>query len=104
MGVQTGEGDWEIRPLLADSPECRQGKAQGGVHRDGHDHGLCPGHMVRIERLDGEVARARLVAGAAQQPGPCGKAERLVAELVGREDEDPHLRHRNSSMTMRSAR
>ena len=62
------------------------------MHRHGQRHEVGRAHALLVERLDGEVDRVHAVAARAQRGGGRGEAERLVALLVGREQQDAGAR------------
>ena len=64
----------------------------GGVHRHREPDRLRPLHGVGIPRLHAEVQAPQLVPGAAQRGGRRSDVQRLVAQLVGGDQQDAHAR------------
>ncbi len=65
-------------------------EAHGRVHRHREGDGLGPLQGLEIPGLDRQVEAAEVVAHSPQQGGGRGHVQRLVAELVGRDQENPH--------------
>ena len=64
--------------------------AHGGVHRHGEADGVRPVQCVGIPGLHAQVQAADLVPGAPQRGGRRRDVQRLVAQLVGRDQQDTH--------------
>ena len=78
----------------ADALDQRDAEPERGVHR--HGDGDEPGarHLVGVERLDGDVHDGRRVAARLEERRRPRDGERLVAQLVARDQEDrPGLPH-----------
>ena len=88
--VEPVAGDRHRGAELADALGYREPEAGGRVHRHREGDQV---HSLEIDLrgLDGEVQGGDLVPGGAQHGGGAGDPERLVAELVGRDQEDSDL-------------
>ncbi len=75
------------RPEALDYPES---KPCGGVHGHGHHGRIRPPDRLLGPAALGEIDTARLVAGFLEGGGWPGYPERLMAELVGGKQKDPH--------------
>ena len=89
--VETVAGKRQSRLLRPQAPDDSESQPRGGVHRDGHHSSLRPHDcFVRPTGL-GEIDAAGLVAGGLEGSGRSGYPERLMAELVGGKEKDPHV-------------
>ncbi len=88
--VQPVEADREIGSAAAHPCCTLDGEAHRSVHRHREGNGLSPIRRPAIEWLDGEVEGADVVACSAKSAGGDGDVERLMAELIGGDDQDSH--------------
>ena len=89
-GIEPVEADRHPGVLPAHSARSAERQAHGGMHRHREANRLCPLQGAWIPRLDTEIQAADLVAGAAQRGRRRGDVQRLVAQLVGRDQKDTH--------------
>ena len=91
-GIEPVEADRQPGVLAAHSARSAERQAHGGVHRHREADRLGPLQGGGVPRLHAEVQAADLVPGAAQRGRRRRDVQRLVAQLVGGDQQDAHGR------------
>ena len=89
-GIEPVEADRQPRTLAAHSAAGAEREAHGGVHRNREADRLGPLQRTRIPRLHAQIQAADLMPSTAQRGRRRSDVQRLVAQLVGRDQKDPH--------------
>jgi hypothetical protein len=89
-GVEPVEADRQPGMLASRSAAGAERQAHGSVHRHREADRLGPLQGAGVPRLHAEIQAADLVPGAAQRRRWGSDVQRLVAQLVGRDQKDTH--------------
>ena len=89
-GIEPVEADRQPGVLAAHSAAGAERQAHGGVHRHREADRLRPLQGAGVPRLHAEIQAADLVPGAAQRGRRRRDVQRLVTQLVGRDQQDAH--------------
>ena len=89
-GIEPVEADRQPGVLAAYSPAGAERQAHGGVHGHREADRLRPLQGAVVPRLHAEIQAADLVPAAAQRGRRRGDMQRLMAQLVGRDQQDTH--------------
>ena len=88
--VEPVEAEMRLRVERPDPGRGGHGETRGGVHRNVERDEARPSHRILIERVDCKVQTDHVVAGVAQPGGRLRQPERLVAKLVGGDQQNVH--------------
>ena len=88
--VEAVEADRQLGARAANAGRRPHRQAHRGVHRHREAGGLRPLECAGVPALDRQVEAAHLVPGPTQRSRRRGHVQRLVAELVGRDEQDAH--------------
>ena len=89
-GIEPVEADRQPGVLAAHAAAGAERQTHSGVHRHREADRLRPLQGAGVPRLHAEIQAADLVPGAAQRGRRRRDVQRLVAQLVGRDQKDAH--------------
>ena len=89
--VEPVEADRDVGPEGARGAGRAQRQPHGRVHGHREREGVGPGHLVRRPRVDAQVERTHVVARPPERGRRRGDVQRLVTQLVRRDQENAHV-------------